>query len=125
HDVPHDRSTLPDCREPPRQRVRAIDLVVPVRADEQEMSKLGLDQHALQQVECRHAEPLQIIEEQRQRVLGAGEYADEFEQGVLESYLRGSGRDLWHRRLFSDDELELGNEVGDERTVRVEYLTKL
>ncbi len=70
---------------------------------------------------CR-IQPLQIIEEQRQRVLRAGEHPEEPPEHHLEPVLRVLRRQVRDRRLFSNHELQLGNEVDDELTIRAERL---
>ena len=54
-----------------------IDLVVAIGADQQQVPHLRLGQQILQQIERRRVEPLQIVEEERQRMLRPGEDADE------------------------------------------------
>ena len=125
HDVLHDRAALADRRERPHQRVRRVDLVVPVRADEEQVLRLGLDQDVLQQIERRPIEPLQIVEEQRQRMLGACEHTDQPAKGHLKAGLRVRRRDVWNRRLLADHELQLGNQVEEQRGVRAERVTQL
>ena len=125
HDFLHDRAALADRRELPHQRMRRVDLVVPIRADEQEVLRLGLDEDVLQQLERRAIEPLQIVEEQRQRMLGAREHTDQPPKRHLEAGLRVRRRDVRNRRLLSDHELQFRNEVDDERTIRVQRLTQL
>ena len=57
--------------------MRRVDLVVPVCADEEEVLRFGLHQDVLQQIERSPIEPLQIVEEQRQRMLGLREHTDQ------------------------------------------------
>jgi len=57
---------------------------------------------------------LQIIEEQRERVLRPGERAEEAPEHQLEAVLRILGRQVWKGRLFPDNELHLGDEVDDQ-----------
>ena len=47
-----------------------IDLVVAVGADQQQVAYLRPGQQILEQIERRRVEPLQIVEEQRQRMVG-------------------------------------------------------
>ena len=67
-------------------------------------------------------QPLQIIEEQRERVLPAREYPKEAPKNHLESVLCVLRRQVRDRGLFSDHELQLRNEVDDELTIRAERL---
>ena len=58
-----------------------------------------------------------IVEEQRERVLLAREHPEEAPERHLETALHVMGRQLRDRWLFSDHELQLGNEVDDELSI--------
>ena len=79
-------------------------------------------QKILQQVERRRVEPLQIVEEERQRMLGPCEYADKSPEHQLEAALRILWRKFWHRRLLAENEGEFGDQVKDELSVRAQRL---
>ena len=49
-----------------------VDLVVPVSADQHQVLHIRLGQQILDQIEGGRVEPLQIVEEQCQRMLGPG-----------------------------------------------------
>src|SRR5262249_49790234 len=55
------------------QRMRCSDFVVAVGADEEKIAELGPAQQVFQQVKRRRVEPLQVVEEQRQRMLRPSE----------------------------------------------------
>src|SRR3954451_9860356 len=76
----------------------------------------------LDEVEAGGIQPLQIIEEQCERMLPPGEYAKKTPEHRLKSVLRFSGRQLGDGRLFPDDEPQFGNEVDDVLSVRTERL---
>src|SRR5712672_221980 len=78
----------------------------------------------LNEVERCCIQPLQIIEEQRERVLRPGEYAEEAPEHQLEAVLRVLRRQLRDRRLFPDYELQLGNEVHDELSIWAQRLAQ-
>ena len=59
------------------QRMSSIDLVVPIGADYQQVSQIGPGQQVLNQIERGRIEPLEIVEEQRQWMIGACEYTYE------------------------------------------------
>src|SRR5262245_18861183 len=87
------------------------------------MSHIHLSQQILEQIECRRVEPLQIVQEQGERMFRPCEYADESPEHQLEAALRvlhWKFRDGW---LFSQDKLQFGNQVHDEASVRTERLT--
>ena len=117
-------SGLADRLERPQERVRGADLVVPVGPDQQQVPHLRVRDQVLEEVERRCIQPLQIVEEQRERVLLAREHAEEAPEHHLEAVLRILRRQVRDRRLFPDHELQLGNEVDDELTVRAQRLAQ-
>src|SRR5216684_5698132 len=72
----------------------------------------------LEEVERCGIQPLQIVQKQRERVLLPREYAEEAPEDHLEAALRVLRRQVRDGWLFSDHELQLGNEVHDELAVR-------
>ena len=61
---------------------------------------------------------MQIVEEQRQRVLRPGKHGEKVPENQLKAALRVMGRQLRDRRLVADDELQLWNQVYDKPPVR-------
>ena len=82
------------------------DLVVPVGPDQQQVPHLRIGHQVLQQFQRRRIQPLQIVEEQRERVLRPGERAEEAPEHHLEAVLRILRRQVRDGRLFPDDELQ-------------------
>ena len=66
-----------DGVEPAPQRMCGIDLVVPISADQQQVPHLRVRDQVLEEVERRSVQPLQVIQEQRERVLRPGEHSEE------------------------------------------------
>jgi hypothetical protein len=60
---------------------------------------------------------LQIVEEQRQRVLRSAEHGEKAPKDQLKATLRIMRWQLRDRRLVADDELQLWNQVYDEPPV--------
>ncbi len=87
------------------------DLVVPIGADQQEIPHLRFDDQVLEQFKGSRVHPLQIVEEQRQRVFRSSERAQKPPEHRLETVLCVLRRKLGNGRLFANDELELRNEV--------------
>ena len=104
--------------------MRGADLVVPVRPDQQQTPHLRMGDQMLDEVECRRIQPLQIVEEQRERMFLAREHAEEAPENHLKAILGVLRRQVRDRRLWSDHELELGNEVDDELAVRAQRLAQ-
>src|ERR1700760_1231677 len=73
----HERSRLADSIERAQKRVRGTDLVVPVGADQQQVPHFRVLIQVLEEIKCRCIKPLQIVEEQRERVLLAREHPQE------------------------------------------------
>src|SRR3979411_1290384 len=124
HDLLDPRSRIADGLQHPQKRVRGTSLVVPVAADQKQVPHFRVRGEMLEEVEGCCIQPLQIIEEQRERMLRFGEGAEEPPDDHLEAVLRLSRREVRNGRLFSDDELQLGNEVHDELTVLAERLSQ-
>src|SRR6202030_195275 len=104
------------------QRVRGRDLVVPKGADQQQVVHIRLRQQILEQIERRRVQPLQIVEEQHQRMFRPGEDAEEPAEHQLEPALRLLRRQLRDGRLDPDDELHLRDEADDKLAVRADRL---
>ena len=107
HDLLH--ASLRRCGSPRASRISGCDgtdLVVAVGADQQQVPHIRLGDQMLEQVERRRVEPLQIVEEQRERMLRPGEHAEEAPEHQLEAALRVLRRQLGDRRLLADDELQ-------------------
>src|SRR4029077_5870507 len=67
--------------------------------------------------------PLQIIEEERQRMLLRGEHAQEPPEHRVETSLRVLRRQFGKRGLLADDEFQVRNQAYDELSVQAQRLT--
>ena len=76
----------------------------------------------LEQFKGRRVQPLQIVEKQRERVLRPGERAEKPLEHHLEAILRVLRRDLRDGRLFADHQLEVGNQIYHQLTIRTHSL---
>src|SRR5262249_5775018 len=81
-------------------------------------------QQILQQIERRHIEPLQIIEEEREWMLRLGKHPDKSPKHHVETTLRLLGRKLRYGWLISNNELQLGDEVDHEPSVPAQCVQK-
>ena len=124
HDLLNPPSGLADRLQRPQQRVRGADLVVPVGPDQQQVPHLRVRDQVLEEVERRCIQPLQIVKEQRQRVLRPREDAEEAPEHHPETVLRVLRRQVRDRRLCPDHQLQLGDEVHDELTIRAQRLAQ-
>src|SRR5260370_38188949 len=117
-DVLHYRTSLTDRFELAHKRMGGINLIVPVGADQHQMLHVRLDQQILHQIERCRVEPLQIVKEQGQRMFPC-EYADKSTEHQLEAALRVLWRKLRNRGMLSYDELQFGNQIHNELSVRI------
>src|SRR6202163_243543 len=85
HDLPDRRSGFADRLQRPQKRMRRTDLVVPVGADQQQMPHLGVRDQMLEKIERCCIQPLQIIEEQRERMFLVREHYEEAAEYHLEA----------------------------------------
>src|ERR1700722_5331200 len=81
-------------------------------------------EQVLKQVERRGVEPLQIVEEQRQWMFRSCEDVDEAPEHKLKSILSVLWWKIRNGWLRADYELQFGDEVNNERPIRVQRLPK-
>ena len=101
-----------------------IDFVVPVGADQHQVVHIPLGQQILEHIQRGRVEPLQIVEEERQRMVRPCEDADESPKHQLEAALRVLRRQRKDRWLFADDELQFRDEIHHEPSIRTYRRTK-
>src|ERR1700733_14482344 len=106
------------------QRMRATDLVVPIGADHQQVPNFGMRHKMFEEVQRCCVQPLQIIDEQRERVLLAREHGKKASEHHLEAVLCVSQRQVRDRRLFTNNELQLRNQIDDELTIQSKRAAK-
>src|SRR5262245_66613391 len=99
-DFLQERVALANRRERPHQRMCLRDLVVPVRTDEEQVLAFWLNENVFQELERRSVEPLEIVEKQRQRMLGAREHTDQPPEGAQHAGSRLSGWNFRNGRLL-------------------------
>ena len=112
-------STISLTRVPLRRRASSasrsgcdeLDFVVAIGSDQQEVARLTAANQVLDQTQGGGVDPLQIVEKHHQRVLGPGEYAQERAKDHLKAVARVLRREIRHRRLFADHQLQFGNET--------------
>src|SRR5262245_14819838 len=104
--------------------MRCSDFVVAIGADEKKIAEIGPTQQVFQEVERRCVEPLQVVEEQRQRMLRPSEDADELPKQDLETPLSVLWRKLRDWWRLSDDVLHFRDEIPNQCRVRSQRLTQ-
>src|SRR5262245_25470443 len=121
-DLLHGCSSLTDRFQLAHQGMRRIDFIVPVGADQQQVAHIRLGEEILEKIKGCRVEPLQVVEEQGERMLRSCEHADKSPEHKLEAALRILGWKIRNRRLVSDDECQFRNEVDNEQRVWAECL---
>src|SRR3984893_5056054 len=118
HDLLDRRSGIANRLKSPQKRVRGADLVVPGGPDQKHVPHLRVRDQVLEEVERRCIKPLQIVEEQRERVLLPREYAEKAPENHLEAVLRFVRRQVRDRWLPPDNKLQRRNQVNNKLSVR-------
>lgn len=93
--------------------MRGVDLVVAIGADEEHVAALRIGRQAHDEIDRGEVGPLEIVEEEHERVAALRERRDQALDGGLEAVAGLRGRDLLERWLRPDELLELGDH-GDE-----------
>ena len=78
----------------------------------------------LEEVERRCVYPLQIVEEQCERMLFPRKNTQEAPEDQKETMLRILGRQIRDRRLLADHQLQFGNQVHDELPILTQRLAQ-
>ena len=121
-DLRHFSASGPDGVELPHQRMGGCDFIVAIGADQHEVPQIRPVQQILQQIERRRVEPLQVVEDERQRMFRPREHADEAPEYELEPRLCLLRLKLGNRRLLADDEFQFWDNVGHEAAIRSQRL---
>ena len=82
------RPSVADPLQRPDERMRGVEFVGAVGANQQEVPHVRFCDQVLKEFEGRSIQPLQIVQEQRERMLRLGESADETPENHLESIPR-------------------------------------
>ena len=84
--------------ESAHERMGGRDFVVPVRADQKDVPHIRLGHQVFEQIKRRDIEPLQIVQEQGERMLGPSEDPQKPSEHELEAALRVLWRQFRDRR---------------------------
>src|ERR1700752_5222944 len=98
--------------------MRRRDLVIPISTDKKEVLQIRLRDQVLEEIERCCIHPLQVVKEQRERMLRSGEDAEQAPENQLEPALRVARWQLSHRRLRADNVSELWEQSDHERAVQ-------
>src|ERR1700758_4021364 len=108
------RSSFAERFQRPRERVRRTDFVVTVGPDQHQVLHVRIGNEVLHEFKGLRVQPLQIVEEQRERVLWPGERTEETPEHQLEAVPRVLRRQVRNGWLFANDKFQLGDELNDQ-----------
>ena len=94
-------------------RMVHVDFVVAVGSDDEQVADPGFGEDGFEKVEGSSIRPLDIIQEDDQRMFGRADHLNELAQGVVEAVLVFVGREVFHQRLLPHDFFEGRNQSGD------------
>src|ERR1700743_161498 len=95
-----------------------IDLIVTIGPDQQQMPQIGGGQQVLDEIQGRDIQPLQVVEEERERMAWPSEDADEAPYHKLKAPRRIRRRAPRALRLVADRPLQCGDEIDHELAER-------
>ncbi len=105
------------------QGVAGLDLVVAISTHQQQVAQRRARQHRFEQLQRRAVGPLQVVEKEHQRLLGAGLAGDEILERQAQPVV-GLGRRQRRRRRqrlhHAEQRRQLGDQRGDGRDVVAE-----
>src|ERR1700723_2832736 len=84
------------------------------------MPYLRMGDQVLEEVQRRGVQPLQVVEEQRERVLLAREHTEEPPENHLKAVFGVLRRQVSDRRRRSNNELQLGDKIDDKLAVQAQ-----
>src|SRR6185312_1876738 len=88
------------------------------------MPHIRMDQQIFQKIKRGGIDPLQIVEEERQRMLRSGEHSEKAPKNHLKAPLHLLRRQLGDRVLFTNDEFQLRDEVQHELAIGTQRVTE-
>ena len=91
-----------------------VDLVVAICADEQQVTRVRMEEKIFDERQRGRIEPLQVIDENDERVFRPRKHADEPLEHGLKPQFGIDGREDRYGRLWADQSSEVGNEVGQQ-----------
>ncbi len=97
--------------------MRRAHFIVAIGADQQQVAGVRVREQMLYEHQARGVDPLQVIQEEHQRMLLAREHRDELPKHHAEPVLRFGRGQRRYGRLLADDQLYLGQHIDDELAV--------
>ena len=88
------------------------------------MPHIRMDQQIFQQIKRGGIDPLQIVEEERQRMLRSGEHSEKAPKNHLKAPLHLLRRQLGDGALFTNDEFQLRDQVQHELAIGTQRVTE-
>ena len=98
-------------------------VIVAIRPDQQHVARIGMRYQRLDDGQSRRVEPLQVVDENHQGVPGSCKHPEKVPEDGLEPQLRFQWRERGNRRLRTDQNCQLGNEVGQKASLLADGLS--
>src|SRR5260370_15031888 len=117
----HYRSSPANGFQLAHQRMCGGHFVIAIGTDQHQTFHVRMREQILHQIQRSRVKPLQIVEEERYGMLPR-EHANKATEYQLEATLRISWWKFRDRLLLADDELQFGDQIHHELTVRTERL---
>jgi hypothetical protein len=122
YDLAHPSAGATQSGQPLRQQMRGTDLVVTVGPDQQQVAHVRMRNQMLDQIKGCRVQPLQIIEEQGERVVRASKHTEETPKYHLEPSLLILWWKVRGRWRLTDDESQFRDERDHELAIRAQRL---
>src|ERR1700712_2527043 len=96
------------------ERMTTADFTVPIGANDQQVATRRVGKRSIKELQRSLIGPLQIVQEQHQRVRSRGKDPHEILKDQVETVLLFGGTQRRDVRLRADDELQLGNQIEEQ-----------
>ncbi|MFM0342075.1 hypothetical protein PQR27_37120 [Paraburkholderia fungorum] len=115
--VDHRRATVMDRSEALHKWMRTAHFVVAIGADQQQITGVWVREQVLDERQAGCVDPLQVVQEEDQRMCLAREHGHELPEDQTEPVLSLSRRQRRHRSLRADDQFDFGQHIENELAV--------
>ena len=112
-DIPDQAAVFDHSIQGDREGVRFVDFIFPVSPDEQEMMQLAPAHDEFDQFKRRLVHPLQVVQENHERMRLPAENTHEIEENAVKTVLRLVRAEFHEGRLRSCHQFQIGNHIDD------------
>ncbi len=116
-DVAHDRPALANRIQRPHKGVSGTHLVIAESANQQQVPDVSLGHEVFEKFERSQVGPLQVVQEEGQRMLLAGESGQKRPEHGPKTVFGFHLRNFHNRRLLADYQLQFGDQADDQLSI--------